>query len=214
MFRNREDAGRQLAKRLKSRPLRDPLVLAVPRGGVAVGFVLAGELVADFDVVLARKLRAPGQPELALGAINEDGRVYLNPDASRTYRRLAAYLDLECGQQMRRIARRERLFRSVRPRAPVAGRSVIVTDDGIATGATLTAALQTVRAQRPTELIAAVPVAPAGRLPEVRRWCDDVLCLVSPEYLAAVSDFYEDFAPVEDEEAVALLRPFSPAFAR
>jgi putative phosphoribosyl transferase len=132
-------------------------------------------------VVLSRKLRAPRQPELAIGAISEDGRVYLNHHAQ-------ALLDL-----------------------PVAGRSVIVTDDGIATGATMIAALQTVKTQKPHEVIVAVPVASPDRLAEVRRWCDDVVCLLIPEEFWAIGQFYEDFTQVEDEEVIELLREFTPA---
>ncbi len=211
MFRDREDAARRLAARLKGRPLHEPLVLAIPRGGVVTGAVLARELGADLDVVLSRKLRAPGQPELAIGAITEDGQVYLNPDAQEYLDALEDYLAGERRHQLAEIARRRKLFRAARPQAPVAGRSVLVTDDGIATGSTMIAALQAVQAQKPGELIVAVPVASPDRLKEVRRWCDDVVCLLSPEEFWAVGQFYHDFRPVEDEEAVELLREFAPS---
>ncbi len=112
--------------------------------------------------------------------------------------------------QLSEIARRKKLFRAVRPQAPVTGRSVIVTDDGIATGATMIAALQTVKTQNPKELIVAVPVASPDRLEEVRRWCDDVVCLLSPDEFWAIGQFYQDFAQVEDEQVVNLLREFAP----
>ncbi len=211
MFRNREDAGHQLAQRLRDREFHDPLVLAIPRGGVVTGAVLARELGADLDVVLSRKLRAPGQPELAIGAISEDGQVYLNHHAKGFLDTLTDYLARECRHQLAEIARRRKLFRAARPPARVAGRSAIVTDDGIATGATMVAALQAVRDQRPRELIAAVPVASPGRLAEVRRWCDDVVCLLAPDEFWAVGQFYADFTQVEDEEAVELLRQFAAA---
>jgi predicted phosphoribosyltransferase len=211
MFRDREDAARRLAARLKGRPLREPLVLAIPRGGVVTGAVLARELGAELDVVLSRKLRAPGQPELAIGAIAEDGQVYLNPQAKEFLDELGDYLVKERRHQLAEIARRRKLFRAARPRARIAGRSVIVTDDGIATGSTMIAALQAARAQKPSELIVAVPVAPPDRLEEVRRWCDDVVCLLSPDTFWAVGQFYGDFAQVEDEEAVELLRRFAAA---
>ncbi len=211
MFRDREDAARRLAAELKGRELFQPLVLAIPRGGVVTGAVLARELGADLDVVLSRKLRAPEQPELALGAVAEDGRVYLNPDARSYLLRIEEYLIQERRHQLAEIARRKKLFRAVRPQVPMAGRSVIVTDDGIATGSTMIAALQSVRTQKPREVIVAVPVASPDRLAEVGRWCDDVVCLVCSESLRAVGQFYEDFTQVEDEEAVELLRPFAPA---
>ncbi len=214
MFRDREDAARQLAERLKGRELHDPLVLAIPRGGVVTGAVLARELGADLDMVLARKLRAPGMPELAVGAVSEDGQAYLNHHAQEFLGPMAEYLERECGHQVAEIARRKQLFRGVRPQAPVTGRSVIVTDDGIATGSTMIAALQAVKAQHAREVLVAVPVAPPDRLKEVRRWCDDVVCLLSPRDFWAIGQFYEDFTQVEDGEVVRLLREFAPTARR
>jgi predicted phosphoribosyltransferase len=210
MFRDREDGARQLAEKLKGRKLHDPLVLAIPRGGVVTGAVLARELGAELDVILSRKLRAPGQPELAVGAISEDGRVHLNRYAEEFFDALEDHLAEESCRQLAEIERRKRLFRAVRPRAPLSRRSVIVTDDGIATGSTMIAALQTVRAQHPLELIVAVPVASPRRLEEVRRWCDDVVCVLNSEALWAVGQCYEDFAQVEDDEVVRLLQEFAP----
>jgi hypothetical protein len=211
MFQNREDAARRLAEALKGRKLSDPLVLAIPRGGVVTGAVLAREMGAELDVVLSRKLRAPGQPELAVGAVSEDGQVYLNHHARELLGAMEEYLAEERRHQMSEIARRKKLFRGVRPPAPVAGRSVIVTDDGIATGATMIAALQTIKTQNAREVIVAVPVASPDRLADVRRWCDDVVCLFAPEQFWAIGQFYEDFTQVEDEEVVRLLREFAPA---
>jgi predicted phosphoribosyltransferase len=206
MFRNREDAARRLAAKLKRRKLQDPLVLAIPRGGVVSGAVLARELGADLDVVLSRKLRAPCQPELAIGAIAEDGRVYLNHHAQAFLDLLEDYLAAERRHQVSEITRRQKLFRAVRPKAPAAGRSVIVTDDGIATGSTMIAALQAVKTQNPREVIVAVAVASPDRLEDVRPWCDDVACLLAPEDFWAIGQFYEDFRQVEDEEVLGLLR--------
>jgi predicted phosphoribosyltransferase len=209
MFRDREDAAHKLAVKLKGRELHDPLVLAIPRGGVVTGAVLARELGADLDVVLSRKLRAPGQPELAIGAITEDGRIYLNHHAQAFLDLLEDYLAEERRHQLAEIARRKKLFRAVRPQAPVAGRSVIVTDDGIATGSTMIAALQAVKTQNPRKVIVAVPVASPERLEEVHHWCDDLVCLLRPEEFWAIGQFYEDFTQVEDEEVVRLLREFA-----
>jgi predicted phosphoribosyltransferase len=210
MFRNREDAAHQLAQLLKGRELYDSLVLAIPRGGVVTGAVLARELGAELDVVLSRKFRAPLQPELAVGAISEDGRVYLNHYAQDVPDLTEDYLAAERRHQLGEIARRKKLFRGVRPEASVAGRSVIVTDDGIATGSTMIAALQAVKTQNPREVIVAVPVASPDRMEEVRRWCDDVVCLLRPEEFWAIGQFYEDFTQVEDDEVVQLLREFAP----
>jgi predicted phosphoribosyltransferase len=206
MFQNREDAARQLAERLKHRKFRDPLVLAIPRGGVPVGAVLADELNAELDVVLSRKLRAPTQPELAVGAISEGREVYLNAYAQEAYGIDKEYLREEKEHQLAEIARRQELFRRVRPRAPITGRSVVLTDDGIATGATMIAALQLLRTHSPHEVLVAVPVASPKRLAEVQRWCDEVVCLLAPADFYAIGQFYEDFRQIEDEEVVTLLR--------
>lgn len=206
MFRDREDGGHQLAQRLKGRSLRDPVVLAIPRGGVATGAVLARELGAELDVVLARKLRAPDQPELAVGAVGEDGEIYLNHFAREALMLDEAYLNQEREHQMAEIDRRKKLFRAVRPAATLRGRSVIVTDDGIATGSTMIAALHVVRGQQPHEVILAVPVAPPDRLAEIGKLCDDTICLSTPADFWAVGQFYQDFPQVEDEEVVELLR--------
>jgi predicted phosphoribosyltransferase len=211
MFRDREDAARKLAERLKGRPLRDPLVLAIPRGGVVTGAVLARELGAELDVVLARKLRAPDQPELAVGGVGEDGQVYLNHHAEALLDLSAEYLAQERRHQLVEIARRQKLLRAVRPPAPIRGRSVLVTDDGIATGSTMIAALQVIKGQNPAELIVAVPVAPPERLAEIRRRCDDVVCLLAPDLFWAVGQFYAEFPQVEDAEVVELLRATAPA---
>jgi hypothetical protein len=210
MFRNREDAARQLAEQLKGRELHDPLVLAIPRGGVVTGAVLARELGAELDVVLSRKLRAPGMPELAVGAVSEDGAIYLNHYAQEVLDLTEEYLAVERQHQVGEIARRKKLFRAVRPPAPVTGRSVIVTDDGIATGSTMIAALRTVNAQNPHEVIVAVPVASPDRLEGIRHLCDDVVCLLCPEEFWAIGQFYEDFTQVEDEAVVRYLREFAP----
>jgi predicted phosphoribosyltransferase len=210
IFRDRAEGGRQLGEQMKGRPLRDPLVLAIPRGGVVTGLALARELNAELDVVLSRKLRAPYQREYAIGAIAEDGQVTLNSEAFGLAGVGGEYLEEEKRHQLAEIARRKKLLRAVRPPARVAGRSVIVTDDGIATGSTMTAALQSVRAQKPHELIMAVPVAPAERLERMRPLCDGIVCLLAPEDFDAVGQFYEQFETVEDEEVVRMLREITP----
>jgi predicted phosphoribosyltransferase len=173
---------------------------------VVTGAVLAQELGAELDVVLSRKLRAPGQRELAIGAVAEDGRSYLNSYGRQIQAQREDYLIKERHEQFAEIARRKHMIRSVRPQAAVTGRSVIVTDDGIATGSTMIAALQTVRIQDPRELIVAVPVSAPDRLDQLRRWCDDVVCVLSPDVFWAIGQFYEDFTQVEDEQVVELLR--------
>jgi putative phosphoribosyl transferase len=206
MFRNREDAGLQLADMLRDTPLHNPVVLGIPRGGVTVAAVLARELGAELDVVLARKLRAPNQPELAIGSMCENGEVYLSQLGKEIAREYPDYLAQEREHQMAEINRRKRLFRQVRAQVPVTGRTVIVTDDGIATGSTMLAALHVVKAKKAAEVIVAVPVGSPERLEEVGRWCDRIVCLRAPENFWAIGQFYEDFSQVEDSEVVELLR--------
>jgi len=208
MFLNREDAAMQLAEKLKGRPLRHPLVLAIPRGGVVTGAVLARELGAELDVVLAVQFRARGRPDMVVGAVAEGGEVYLDAPAAAA---AGTYLEEERRRGLAEIARRAGLFRAARPPAPVAGRSVIVADDGVVTGSTIIAALKAAKARRPHELIAAAPVAPPERLPQVRRWCDEAVCVVCPALFWAVGQLYMDFPPVEDERAAEILRAFAPA---
>jgi len=209
MFSDREDAASQLASQLRDRPLQNPVVLAIPRGGVVTGAVLARELGAELDVVFSRKLRAPQQPEYALGAVAETGEVFLNPDARQTEICSEEYLEAERQRQLGEIARRKKLIRAVLPAAEVRGRSVIVTDDGIATGATMIAALQIVRSQGAAEIIVAVPVASPDRLAAVAEWCDEVICLLAPRSFQAIGQFYLDFPQVEDDKVLELLRPFA-----
>jgi predicted phosphoribosyltransferase len=213
MFRNREEAALRLAGQVKGLCLTRPLVLGVPHGGVVVGAVLAEAVGADLDVVLARKLRVPGRPERAIGAVAENGFIYLNDLAGVFGEELGEYLGQECHRQRQEIARCRRLFHSRWPAAPVAGRSVIVADDGIATGSTMIAALESVRGQGPRELIAAVPVLPRERVEEFRRRCGRLLYLAAPETVGAVGAFYKDFTPVSDEQVVCLLREHAAARA-
>lgn len=205
MFRNREEAGKKLAARLKDRPLTAPLVLGIPRGGVAIGAAMAAPLGAELDVVLSRKLRAPDQPELAIGALSENGDVYLNERVCHALDVDDEYVQHELGIQRNEIARRQKLFRKARPHASLTGRSVIVTDDGIATGSTMVAALKVLREQQPKEIIVAVPVAAADRLEQIRPLCDHLVCLLRPEHFLAIGQFYGDFSQLTDEDVLELL---------
>lgn len=216
MFRDRLDAASRLARALiplvpspQSPDDPPPLVLGIPRGGVVIGALLARELNAELDVLLARKLRAPSQPELAIGAVAEDGSVHLEPHARRVSGVTDAYLERETTTQLDELRRRASLFRAVRPPAPVPGRCVIVTDDGIATGATLIAALHTLAARHPSRLIVAVPVAPADRLDDIRRHCDQLVCLHAPRSFWAIGQFYDNFEPVDEAAVLELLRAHS-----
>jgi putative phosphoribosyl transferase len=207
-FADREEAGWMLVERLRDERLERPLVLAIPRGGVEIGAVLARGLGAELDVVLSRKLRAPHQPELALGAVAENGEVHLNHFAAAMTDVGDVFIERERQRQLGEIARRRELYRAVRPRAEIAGRTVIVTDDGIATGATMIAALHTVRAAGAREVIVAVPVGAPDRIDALRPLCDRVICLQEPAWFWAIGQFYRDFAQVPDERVVELLRDF------
>jgi predicted phosphoribosyltransferase/nucleotide-binding universal stress UspA family protein len=209
MFRDRQEAADQLACRLRTRVLHDPLVLAIPRGGVVVGAVLAQALGADLDVVLSCRLRAPGKRNLTLGALAEDGTVYLDPLVRDWPDGIKAYLEVEKRFQAAEITRRKELFRAVRPAAPVTGRTVIVTDDGVASGATILSALYFIRNQHPRELIVAVPVCPTERVEEIRRCCEDLVCLHCPAGPIEVRGCYANFPPVKDEEVRDLLHSFA-----
>jgi len=212
-FSDRTEAGWRLVERLRGETLRDPLVLAIPRGGVEVGAALARGLGAELDVVLSRKLRAPHQPELALGAVAEDGTVHLNHFAAAMTDAGDAWIEAERRRQVAEIERRSGIFRRIRPKAPIAGRTVILTDDGIATGATMIAALHSVRAAGAAEIIVAVPVASSERLAAIRGLCDRVICLIEPEVFWAVGQFYRQFEQVDDERVVELLRQYGSPIA-
>ena len=208
IFADREEAGWMLVERLRGESLEKPLVLAIPRGGVEIGAVLARGLGAELDVVLSRKLRAPHQPELALGAVSENGEVYLNHFASAMTDAGDAYIEAERQRQLTEIGRRKTMFRAVRPQAPIAGRAVILTDDGIATGATMIAALHWVRNAGAKEIVVAVPVGSPDRLDAIRPLCDRRVCLEEPEAFWAIGQFYRDFEQVEDSRVVELLRDY------
>jgi len=213
MFHDREDAARQLAAILSERSFRQPLVLAIPRGGVVIGAVLAKALGAELDVTLSRKLRAPEQSELALGAISESGHVYVNQDADEAPGVTDEYFHCERERQLAVIESLRRAVRSVRPKASIEGRSVIVVDDGIASGATMMAALQTISSHQPTELIVAVPVAPLDRIHELEMHCNGVVCPLPVQSFWAVGQFYEDFPTIKDAQVIKLLRQFAPQSA-
>ncbi len=210
VFADRADAGKQLAERFERGGLVRPLVLAIPRGGIEVAAPIARELGAELDVVLARKLRAPEQPELAIGAISEHGEVHLNAYGRDMEEGSPALLERERQHQLAEIARRRALFRAVRPAAMIAGRDVIVVDDGVATGSTLIAALCSVRAGSPSALIAALPVMPVEHHEQIRGLCDRLECLIETDMFWAVGQFYRDFSTVSDDRVVELLREFAP----
>ena len=207
-FVDRSDAGRQLAHRLAELDLTDPVVLALPRGGVPVGLEVARRLAAPLDLVLVRKIGAPGHEELAAGALvnGERPELVLNADVVRNYGIDQAWLDRQQGLQLAEIERRRTLYLGGRSRPPIAGRTAIVVDDGIATGATVRAALHAVRRSGPRELVLAVPVAAAEVLARLAPKADRIVSLHAPRDLMAVGQFYRNFRQIDDEEVVAMLK--------
>lgn len=206
LFRDRREAGQQLASALRMYRDRRPYVLAIPRGGVVVGYEVAVSLDAPLDVVVPRKLRAPGNPELAIGAVAHDGSVYVDEALAGTLRVTEEYLRDEIAQQTDEIQRRMRLYRGDRPPPNLAGMVAVVVDDGIATGSTMIAALRAVRAMRPAWLVVGIPVAPPDGVQRLQAEADDVICLHTPAAFYAVGQFYDSFTQTTDEEVIALLR--------
>ena len=210
IFRNRQETGRELAGHLPELAGPQPLVLAIPRGGVIVGGVVADELGCDLDVVIVRKLGAPGNPELAVGSIMEGSdEPYLNEQIVRTLAVSRSYLDKETEMQKAEAARRGRLYRNGRQRKELHGRTVILVDDGIATGATMISSIEGVKAQRPDRIVVALPVGPPDAVEQISGMVDDLLCLSAPAFFAAVGQFYENFSQTTDEQVVDVLDRFA-----
>jgi putative phosphoribosyl transferase len=203
-FENREEAGVLLARRLAMYRGRRPLVLAIPRGAVPMGKIVAGALDGDLDVVLVRKLRAPFNPELAIGSIDETGTTYLDPDMSGLWDQ--PYLAHEIETQLETLRHRRQMYEPTGAPINSSGRVAIVLDDGIATGSTMIAALRAVRVRRPSRLVAATAVASPEALRLIRDEADEVVCLETPPALRAIGLHFRDFAQVSDDEVVATLR--------
>jgi len=207
MFENRREAGERLAKELLYLKDRKPVVLALPRGGVPIGLEVARALAAPLDLLLVRKIGTPGQPELALGAVidGEQMEFVVNEDILEMLDLSVEFAREHARQEVAEIERRQRLYLSGRERPSTRGRTVVVVDDGIATGATMRAALRGIRRREPSHLVLAVPVAPAETVDALRREVDEIVCLDMPYPFNSIGRFYRDFRQVSDREVRELL---------
>ena len=200
-FRNRSDAGRLLAAKLAAYAKRpDVIVLALPRGGVPVAYEVAQTLEAPLDVFLVRKLGVPGHEEYALGAIATGGVRVINQEVVRGLRIPPTTIETIAAREQQELERRERLYRGDRPPPAVRGRTVILVDDGLATGATMYAAVRALRQQGAGRVVVAVPIAPPETCDQLREAVDDIVCAVTPEPFHAVGLWYEDFSQTTDDE--------------
>lgn len=209
VFANRAEAGRKLALALHRYTGRnDVVVLALPRGGVPVGYEVARALGADLDILIVRKLGVPHHPELAMGAIASGGAVYINPIVVNNSGISQWQVDAAKATAFEEVTRREHLYRGNRPPVRIRDRTVIIVDDGIATGATVRAAVTALRSEKPAAIVVAAPVAPDETLGELEEYVDDLVCLRHPEYFRAVGQFYQVFDPTSDAEVRELLAEF------
>ena len=203
-FQNREQAAHLLARRLEKYRGQNPLVLAIPRGAVPMARIIADSLGGEMDVVLVHKLGAPGEPELAIGAVDETGQVYL-ADYARDLEISDDYINAEKQAQLETLRKRRALYTPLRPPIDPCRRIVIVVDNGVATGSTMIAALRAVRARKPARLIAAAAVASRETLRKIASEADETICLEVPARFYAVGQFFEDFSQVSDEQVVAIM---------
>jgi predicted phosphoribosyltransferase len=204
-FHDRSQAAQQLVKALAAYQGKNPLVLAIPRGAVPMGRIIADALAGELDVVLVRKLSMPANPEFAVGSVDESGWTYVAEYAAAAGA-TADYLEEEKQRQLATIRRRRAEYTPLHPPIDPAGRIVIVVDDGLATGATMISALHSLREKKPARLVCAVPVAPPDTIARVAQYADEVVCLETPLDFQAVGQFYREFPQVEDAEVIEILR--------
>lgn len=206
MFRDRKDAGAKLASRLlKYKDNEDAFVLALPRGGVVTGYEVARALGVPLDVLIVRKIGVPWQPELAAAALSETGSLVLNKLVVSGYRISKEFLEKEVLRQKEEIERRRELYRVGRNIADLSGKIIILIDDGVATGATMKAAVETLREARTEKLVVALPVSPSDTADELRGISDEFICIETHSDFLSVGNYYQDFTQVSDEEVVDLL---------
>jgi putative phosphoribosyl transferase len=206
LFSDRVEAGRRLVTSLRGAVGNDAVVLAIPRGGVVVAFEVARALSIPLDVIIPRKIRAPGNPEFAIGAMTEDGTIILDDELVKYLQVPKDYIKEESERQRLEIERRLKLYRGDAPYPSLKNREVIIVDDGVATGSTMKAALASVRKRGAKTVMIAVPVCPTSTIEELKKEADSVVCLHQPEPFYAIGQFYADFAQTSDEEVAKLLK--------
>lgn len=205
-FKNRREAGRRLGEELKKLCPKVEVVLGIPRGGIIIAAEIARVFNAELDIVIARKLGAPDNPELAVGALAENGQLFLNEALARQVGADRAYIQQEKQRRLIEIKRRVEQYRRVRPKVTLKGKSVVITDDGVATGATLNVALWAVRQEQPARLIVALPVGSEEAVEKISKDADEMICLSCPPVFYAVGQFYADFPQISDEEVLEILK--------
>ncbi len=205
LFKDRVDAGKRLASALTGAVDKKAIVLAIPRGGVVVAFEVAQKLKLPLDVILPRKIGAPGNPELAIGAITEDGSTFLDKNLMKYLQVSQAYVQNESKKQKAEIERRLKVYRGDSQPPNLKGRDVIIVDDGIATGSTMKAALSSVLKSGAKKVVVAIPVGPPSTLDELKKQAYKVVCLQTPESFYALGEFYDSFVQTDDEEVIRLL---------
>lgn len=207
LYKDRSDAGRKLALKLSHYKGRDNvIVLALPRGGVVVGYEISVVLNCPLDVLIIRKIGFPGQPELAVGAVSETGTVALNNGIISGYNVTEDYINKEISRQKEEIRRRVTLYRGGAGIPPLNGRVIILVDDGVATGATMKSAISTLRKEKIERLVVGLPVASMEAEDQIGNMADEWVCLATPRDFVAVGNHYQDFTQVSDEEVVELLK--------
>jgi len=204
-FSGRIEAGQALASQLQEYHGQKAAVLAIPRGGIIIAQQIADVLEADLDIILSHKLGAPGNPELAIGAVCEDGKLFVDERIISYVGADDSYIEQEKARQLQRITRRVELYREALPKLSLKARIVIITDDGVATGATMHAALWAVREEKPEKIVAALPVGPEDTLKKLSEDADETICLQAPPFFSALSQFYSQFTQVEDQELLEIL---------
>jgi len=208
-YADRRQAALQLSESLAGYELYHPLILGIPRGGVVIADTIARKLKTDLDIVLTRKLGAPDNPELAIGAVSESGRIHLQHDVADKVGADEDYIAREIRKQLAEIQARRQHYRSVLPKTSLEGRTVILVDDGVATGATMQASLWAARDEAPKEVVIAVPVGAQDAIERLEREADDVVCPYVPPYFYAIGQFYADFGQVDDQEVIEILQTHS-----